>query len=61
MHCCRQFVILTTREEVLGVVVGKMIEELASFLELDLILKGVAMVLVPSSLMVAMVTVLFLN
>lgn len=51
----RPYEILTTIPEVvLGVAVGKMIEELDSFLDQDLIPKGRTSVMAPSSIMVAM-------
>ena len=61
LQFCQPFVIQTTKiEAILGVVDGKMIEELEFFLDLDLILRGITMVMAQSSI-TGMMNVLFLN
>lgn len=61
LQFCLSFVILTTQvEAILGVVDGKMIEEQEFFLDLDLIHRGITMVMA-QSLITDMMNVLFLN
>lgn len=58
----RLYVTLTTKQgEDLAVVAGKMIEELASFRDQDLILQGRTMVMVPSFSMAIVMNALCLN